>query len=171
MRITGGKWKGRRPKVIKGFKGRPTTDFGREGLFNLLNARVDLEGLHVLELFGGTGMVALEFLSRDCGSVTSVESDAKAVRGMTTLARDWDVDDWSVGSRQRLQFIERSLTQYDLIFADPPYDLPELPELRDRVWAAPCWCPALVYLGARRTNRRFGLCALRGNPEVRSRPF
>ena len=46
----------------EGFKGRPTTDFGREGLFNLLNARVDLEGLHVLELFGGTGMVALEFL-------------------------------------------------------------------------------------------------------------
>ena len=44
MRITGGKWKGRRPKVAKGFKGRPTTDFGREGLFNLLNARVDLEG-------------------------------------------------------------------------------------------------------------------------------
>jgi 16S rRNA (guanine(966)-N(2))-methyltransferase RsmD len=133
MRITGGKWKGQRPKVAKGFKGRPTTDFGREGLFNLLNARVNLAGLHVLELFGGTGMVALEFLSRDCGSVTSVENDPTAVRGMSKLARDWDVDDWSVVRGNALQFIERSLTQYDLIFADPPYDLPDLPELPGQV--------------------------------------
>ncbi len=133
MRITGGRWKGRRPKVARGFKGRPTTDFGRESLFNLLDARVSLGGLHVLELFGGTGMVALEFLSRECGSVTSVELDPKAVRSMTALARDWEIEDWSVVRGNVLQFIKRSLTQYDLIFADPPYDLPELAELPGRI--------------------------------------
>lgn len=137
MRITGGKWKGRRPKFVKGFQGRPTTDFGREGLFNLLNSRVDLEGLHVLDLFGGTGMVALEFLSRDCASVTSVELDAKAVRGMNTAAREWEVDDWSVVRGNGLHFIEKSLTQFDLVFADPPYDLTELPQLPERVLSGP----------------------------------
>ena len=58
---------------LKGFQGRPTTDFGREGLFNLLSSRVDLDGAQVLDLFAGTGMVSLEFLSRGAASVTSVE--------------------------------------------------------------------------------------------------
>ena len=55
VRITGGAWRGRRLKPMKGFQGRPTTDFGREGLFNLLRTRVDLEGAQVLDLFAGTG--------------------------------------------------------------------------------------------------------------------
>lgn len=129
MRITGGEWRGRRPKMIKGFQGRPTTDFGRESLFNLLNARVDIEGLSVLELFAGTGMVALEFLSRGAGSVTSVELQPAAIRGMSQLAREWKLDDWQIVRGDALQFIQRSLTQFDVIFADPPYDLPELSSL------------------------------------------
>ena len=80
MRITGGAWRGRRLPELKGFRGRPTTDFGREGLFNLLSSRVDLEGAQVLDLFAGTGMVSLEFLSRGAGSVTAVERAPKACR-------------------------------------------------------------------------------------------
>ena len=133
MRITGGQWKGRRPKIAKGFQGRPTTDFGREGLFNLLNSRVDLEGLTVLDLFAGTGMVALEFLSRGSEAVTSVEQNPGAVRGIATLIRDWEIEGWQVIRADAVQFIRKSLTQYDLVFADPPYDLPHLDALPEAV--------------------------------------
>ncbi|MDE0978825.1 MAG: RsmD family RNA methyltransferase, partial [Flavobacteriales bacterium] len=78
MRVTGGSFKGRRPRLVKGFKGRPTTDFGRESLFNLLRSRLDIEGADVLDLFSGTGMVSLEFASRGCSSVTAVEMDIRA---------------------------------------------------------------------------------------------
>lgn len=133
MRITGGTWKGRRPKISKGFRGRPTTDFGREGLFNLLRSRIDLPGKSVLELFAGTGMVGLEFLSRGCDSVTSIELDARAVRSMMDIAREWELDDWEIVRGDALKFLQHSATQFDLIFADPPYDLDELEVLPQRI--------------------------------------
>ena len=80
MRITGGQWKGRRLPELKGFAGRPTTD--REGLFNLLSSRVDVEGAHVLDLFAGTGVVRLNS-QPGAGSVTAVEKAPKACRFMT----------------------------------------------------------------------------------------
>ena len=133
MRITGGSYKGRRPKISKSFKGRPTTDFGRESLFNLLRSRVDIEGLSVLELFAGTGMVGLEFFSRGCASVVSVEKDPAAVRGMHSIARAWELDQWQIVRGDALGFAKKSLTQYDLVFADPPYDLPELTKIPEWV--------------------------------------
>ena len=129
MRITGGSYKGRRPKVSKSFKGRPTTDFGRESLFNVLRSRLDIEGLAVLELFAGTGMIALEFFSRGCESVVSVEKDPAAVRGMHSIARSWELDQWQIVRADAMGFVKKSLTQYDLVFADPPFDLPELKKI------------------------------------------
>ena len=79
MRITGGALKGRRLPEVKGFTGRPTTDFGRESLFNVLGNKVDFEELDVLDLFAGTGMVSLEFASRGARTVTAVEKDVRAV--------------------------------------------------------------------------------------------
>ena len=133
MRITGGTFKGRRPKVSKSFKGRPTTDFGRESLFNLLRSRFDLEGTSVLELFAGTGMVGLEFFSRGCASVVSVEKDSAAVRAMHGIARTWEVDEWQIVRADAMGFVKKSLTQYDLVFADPPFDLPELTKIPEWV--------------------------------------
>ena len=129
MRITGGQWKGRRLPELKGFAGRPTTDFGREGLFNLLSSRVDVEGAHVLDLFAGTGVVSLEFLSRGAGSVTAVEKAPKACRFMTNQAAALPTDDLQAVCGNVFQFLQRPMTQFDLVFADPPYDLPELEKL------------------------------------------
>jgi 16S rRNA (guanine(966)-N(2))-methyltransferase RsmD len=137
MRITGGEFKGRRPKVSRSFKGRPTTDFGRESLFNVLRSRVDLDGLVILELFAGTGMVALEFLSRGCESVVSVEKDPGAIRGMHSIARSWELDQWQIIRGDAMGFVKKSLTQYDLIFADPPYDLAELTAIPKLVMESP----------------------------------
>ena len=89
MRITGGTWRGRRLPDLKGFQGRPTTDFGREGLFNLLSSRVDVVDAQVLDLFSGTGMVALEFLSRGAASVTSVERRPVPAGSQWTKPTNW----------------------------------------------------------------------------------
>ncbi len=133
MRITGGQWKGRRPKISKGFRGRPTTDFGREGLFNLMRSRADITDAVVLDLFAGTGMVGLEFLSRGAESVTSVELDPRAIRGLSQLARDWELDQWQIVRGDAMLFAGKSLTQFDIVFADPPFDLPQLAQLPETV--------------------------------------
>jgi 16S rRNA (guanine966-N2)-methyltransferase len=133
MRITGGEWRGRRLPELKGFGGRPTTDFGREGLFNLLSSRVDLDGIHVLDLFAGTGMVSLEFLSRGAASVTSVEVAPKACRFAVSQAAKLGSDDLHVVCADVWGFLNKPLTQFDLVFADPPYDMPKLDVLPDVV--------------------------------------
>ena len=131
MRITGGAWRGRRLPELKGFQGRPTTDFGREGLFNLLSSRGDLEGAQVLDLFAGTGMVSLEFLSRGAGSVTAVERAPKACRFAVQQASQLGSDDLHTVCADVWGFLKKPLTQFDLVFADPPYDMPKLDTLPD----------------------------------------
>lgn len=136
MRVTGGELRGRRPKPVKGFSGRPTTDFGREGLFNLLRSRVDIEGANVLDLFAGTGMVSLEFASRGCASVTCVEMDGRAVRSIQQMFDTFGLDQGQAIRGNALDFIKRALTSFDIVFADPPYDLPEMAELPERILAS-----------------------------------
>ncbi len=133
MRVTGGSLKGRRPQLVKGFKGRPTTDFGRESLFNLLRSRVDIEGADVLDLFAGTGMVGLEFASRGCSSVTAVEMDIRAVRAIQNMFRVFELENSQVIRGNALDFIKRAMTSYDVIFADPPYGLEGLEGIPKRV--------------------------------------
>ena len=118
---------------MKGFKGRPTTDFGREGLFNLLSSRVDLSGLHILDLFSGTGMVSLECLSRGAASVTAVEKAPKACRFAMAQAAQLGSDDLHTVCADVWTFLNKPLTQFDLVFADPPYDMPRLTSLPEVV--------------------------------------
>ena len=75
MRIITGIYKGRHFDIPKTFKARPTTDFAKENIFNVLNAYIDFEGATALDLFSGTGSISLELLSRGCASVISVEAD------------------------------------------------------------------------------------------------
>ena len=133
MRITGGEWRGRRLPELKGFRGRPTTDFGREGLFNLLSSRVELKGAHVLDLFAGTGMVSLEFLSRGAASVTAIEQAPKACRFAMEQANHLGSEDLTTICTDVWNFISKPLTQFDLIFADPPYDMPRIVELPNKI--------------------------------------
>ena len=133
MRVTGGELKGRRPQLVKGFKGRPTTDFGRESLFNLLRSRLDVEDSDVLDLFAGTGMVGLEFASRGCGTLTAVEQDTRAVRAIQQMFRFFELDHCTAIRGNALDFIKRALTSYDIVFADPPFGLDGLEMIPARV--------------------------------------
>ena len=156
MRITGGAWRGRRLPELKGFQGRPTTDFGSEGLFNLLSSRVDLEGAQVLDLFAGTGMVSLEFLSRGAGSVTAVERAPKACRFAVQQASQLGSDDLHTVCADVWGFLKKPLTQFDLVFDSQEWNS----------------CPrGLVHPGARRAHGCVGQVRTCSFEEIRTRPF
>lgn len=133
MRIIGGSLKGRRFSPPRHFKGRPTTDFGREGLFNLLRSRLELDGLEALDLFAGSGAVSFELASRGAVSVTAIEQDSGACRYIQKQAQDFGLDAIRVVRADVFAFLGRAMTQYELVFADPPYTDPRLETLPDLV--------------------------------------
>ena len=136
MRIIGGRLKGRRINPPSDFKARPTTDFAREGLFNILNNRVDFEGLDVLDLFSGTGSISYEFASRGVAAVHLVEKDMRHVNGIKKMLRELELENTKVIHIDVRTFLKACSVKYDLVFADPPYELPWLKELPDLVTQA-----------------------------------
>ena len=133
MRIIGGKYKGRRIDPPSNFKARPTTDFAREGLFNILNNRIDFETVHVLDLFSGTGSISYEFASRGAASVHLVEKDIRHIAGIKRIIRELDLKNIRPIHIDVKAFLKTCLKKYDIVFADPPYDLSWLRDLPDLV--------------------------------------
>ena len=133
MRITGGTWRGRRFKPMKSFKGRPTTDFAREGLFNLLRSRIELDGARVLDLFAGTGIVGMECASRGAASITVIEKQRNACAYIKSCFEELGYDGAKVINMNAFKFLEGVGGRYDLVFADPPYDLKNLAKIPESV--------------------------------------
>lgn len=137
MRIITGRYKGKHFEVPRSFKARPTTDFAKENLFNVLRAYVDFEETRALDLFAGTGSITLELLSRGCPEVVSVERDRQHHAFVRAAVEHCIAGDADVVARvlnaDALRYIARSAEAFDLVFADPPYALRELAELPDRV--------------------------------------
>lgn len=126
MRIISGKYGRRRFDVPHNITARPTTDMAREGLFNLLAGMVDLDGLRCADLFAGTGAISLELLSRGADTVTAVEKATVQARFITSVARQLDERNLTVIKGDVFRFVASCNEPFDLVFADPPYDLPEL---------------------------------------------
>lgn len=133
MRIISGKYKGRHFDIPRSFKARPTTDFAKENLFNILNNTVDFEETKALDLFSGTGSISLELLSRGCQEVTSVEMDSLHFSFLKKSQATLNDNNWKIVRDDVFRFIRRCTAQYDLIFADPPYALKELSEIPDMI--------------------------------------
>ncbi|MBO7459054.1 MAG: 16S rRNA (guanine(966)-N(2))-methyltransferase RsmD [Paludibacteraceae bacterium] len=129
MRIISGTYGGRRLSPPKNITARPTTDFAKESLFNLLNNRMDFEGIDMLDLFAGTGGIGIECVSRGARSVTAVEIAHVQQNWIITCCRQLDIHNLSVIRGDVFKFLNACHTKYDLIFADPPYALEELPLL------------------------------------------
>lgn len=134
MRVIPGKYKGRHFDVPRTFKARPTTDFAKENLFNVLNGYIDWdEQPSALDLFAGTGSITLELLSRGCSQVISVEKDPmhyKFIKGIIDYLQDLN----AVPVRGDVfKYLSQCRGRFDIIFADPPYVLKEIPELPDMV--------------------------------------
>jgi len=134
MRVITGKYKGRHFDVPRTFKARPTTDFAKENLFNVLQGYIDFdEEPTALDLFSGTGSITLELLSRGCSRVVSVEADAlhySFIRGFVEKLQDLNAFPVKADV---FRFLSKCHEQFDFIFADPPYALPQLEQLPDIV--------------------------------------
>lgn len=127
-RIISGKWKAKKISAPKNFDVRPTTDFAKEALFSILANRYELEFCSVLDLFAGIGSISLELASRDCQDITAVEMNPKHASFISTTTAELqmalqinvqrgDVFDWLKKNRNK--------KTYDIVFADPPFELDE----------------------------------------------
>lgn len=134
MRIITGLYKGRRFDIPKTFKARPTTDFAKENIFNVLMGYTDFEDAQALDLFAGTGSITLELLSRGCSQVVSVEKDRDHARFISQCIDKIGTDKNVLIRGDVFKFIKNCHRKFDFIFADPPYALPELPTIPDLVF-------------------------------------
>lgn len=146
MRIIGGRLKGKAIDPPKTYKARPTTDFAKEGLFNVLDNEYEFEDLAVLDLFGGTGSIGLEFISRGAALVDSVEMNPENVAFIRRSAASLGVRNLNVVHCNVFDFLEICTRKYDIIFADPPYALDGLASLPDKVLACDILHPDCYFI-------------------------
>ncbi|MCD8313496.1 MAG: RsmD family RNA methyltransferase [Bacteroidales bacterium] len=134
MRIIGGKLRGKVITPPAGYRARPTTDFAKEGLFNTIGSEYEFEDLAVLDLFGGTGSISFEFASRGAAKVHCVEMAPANAAFIRSQAAKFSLDNIVTVVRHNVfDFLEICRIRFDIIFADPPYALEELPTLPDRI--------------------------------------
>ena len=107
----------------KNLRARPTTDFAKENLFNVLGNVVDFEGIDVLDLFAGTGSISYEFASRGAASVTSVEINAVHYNFIRTTAKTYGLTNIHPVKANVFLYLKSCAKKYDVIFSDAPYDL------------------------------------------------
>lgn len=135
MRIISGKFKGRRfyPPADK-WPTRPTTDFAKEGLYNILENRIGWTEISMLDLFGGTGNHGYESISRGCRSVVYVDKHAPAIQFVRRTIAELNIgDQMKVVRSDVFQFVRQCTERFDFIFAGPPYGMPLLETLPDEI--------------------------------------
>lgn len=126
MRIIRGLHRGRQIFPPKNLPVRPTTDFAKEALFNILEHQYDFTDLEVLDLFAGTGSISYEFASRDCRSVTAVDSHQGCVTFMVETAKKLDFKNIKVFRSDVFKFLKHNKKPFHLVFADPPFNFEDL---------------------------------------------
>ncbi|KAA6303469.1 MAG: Ribosomal RNA small subunit methyltransferase D [Candidatus Ordinivivax streblomastigis] len=129
MRIVSGKYKSRRFDVPHSFQARPTTDFAKENLFNVIANRIDLEDTMALDLFSGTGSISFELLSRGCKEVVCVENNSVHYAFIKKVQRELKDERLQAIKGDVFRFLNACRQPFDFIFADPPYALKELPQI------------------------------------------
>jgi len=123
LRIVSGTYRSKRIEIPGFFKARPTTDSAKESLFNIIANYFDFEGLTVLDLFAGTGSISLEFASRGAASVELVEIEKRYTDFIQKTINRLGMEQVQVIRSDTFRFIRNPVGTYDIIFADPPYDM------------------------------------------------
>jgi len=126
MRIIGGVHKGKKLHPPKGLPVRPTTDFAKEGLFNVLRHHIDIEGAEILDLCAGTGSISFEFASREAKSVIAIDQDYACIRHIKQSASNLSLNNIKAIKAELLKFINRLNGKFDIIFVDPPYEFEQI---------------------------------------------
>lgn len=133
MRIISGIYKGKVLSPPKNLPTRPTTDFAKTGLFNMLNNRLDYESTSVLDLCAGTGNITLEFASRGAKYITSVDQHAACVKYISDTAKELKFSNIKTWKIDLFRFIDKTEEKFDLIFADPPYDATWIEQIHEKI--------------------------------------
>lgn len=132
MRVVSGELRGRRFSPPESFSARPTTDFAKENLFNVLANIIDFEEIKVLDIFSGTGSITYEMVSRGCTDVTSVELNYNHQKFIAKTISEFGIKKQAHSIKaDAFKFVQNTTETYDLIFADPPFDLERASELPD----------------------------------------
>lgn len=134
MRIVSGTYKGRLITPPKNFRARPTTDFAKENLFNILSNTFDFSELDVLDLFSGTGSISYEFASRGCKSVVSIESNFKHQLFIKKTIEVLGLENVQSIKSDAFRYVKSCPNKFDIVFADPPYDLKEMESIPDFIF-------------------------------------
>ncbi|GAA4315196.1 16S rRNA (guanine(966)-N(2))-methyltransferase RsmD [Mucilaginibacter gynuensis] len=129
MRIIGGTLRGLRINPPQNLPVRPTTDLAKEALFNILQNQIDLDGIKVLDLFSGTGNISLEFASRGASLVQAVDRNQGGIIFLKDTAQKHRLENIKTFKADVFKYLDIESEKYDLIFADPPYDLNKIPEI------------------------------------------
>ena len=146
MRIIGGRLKGKTILPPAGYKARPTTDFAREGLFNVLDNEYEFEDLKVLDLFGGTGAISFEFASRGAARVYAVEMVRENATFIKREAERLGLPNVTVVRDNVFDFLPVCREKFDIVFADPPFALEGLDTLPDRVFSQDILHPGAYFI-------------------------
>lgn len=136
MRIIGGQWGRRRLRTPNNLKLRPTTDQAKEALFNILNNRLYFQDIEVLDLFAGTGSIGIEFASRGAQRVTAVESNPIHFRCIQQIKETLQIEQMQILRSDVFKFLQHNSYAYDLVFADPPYEMDTIEELPNKLLKA-----------------------------------
>ncbi|WP_304067226.1 16S rRNA (guanine(966)-N(2))-methyltransferase RsmD [Pedobacter glucosidilyticus] len=129
MRIIGGTLKGIRLNPPKKLPVRPTTDIAKEALFNILTNQLEISDLKILDLFSGTGNISLEFASRGAQEIIAVDRDFGCYGYLKAISKDLNLTQIKAIKSDVFKFLNTENQTFDLIFADPPYDLTNIPEI------------------------------------------
>ena len=135
MRIISGIFRGKRIHPPGNFKARPTTDFAKENLFNILIHQFNIEEMDVLDLFSGTGSISYEFASRGARSVLAIEMAPAHFKFIQETCRSLQIEQISVIRADAFRYLKKPIQSFDIIFADPPYDHSGLEEIPDLIFS------------------------------------
>ncbi len=134
MRVISGTHKSRTIPLPKDYNARPTTDFSKESLFNILSNNFNFDSLTVLDLFSGTGSISYEFASRGCPYVTAIEQSFQNIKQIKKIITLFKMDQISAIKTDAFHFLNSTKAGYDIIFADPPYEMNGIESLPDIIF-------------------------------------
>ncbi|HRS54562.1 MAG TPA: RsmD family RNA methyltransferase [Bacteroidales bacterium] len=129
MRIISGAYKGRKINFPKNIKVRPTTDMAKEALFNILANKVNFENIRVLDLYAGTGGITFEFASRGCIEIVAVDINYQCISFINTFAKNLNMTNIKTINSSAYSYLVNNKKPFDVIFADPPYDIKSTDQL------------------------------------------
>lgn len=129
MRIISGIYKGKKLSPPNNLPVRPTTDYAKESLFNILNNHFTFDRLTVLDCFSGTGNISYEFLSRGAKSVDSIDANFNCIAYQKKIKQELNFENFHPKKHDVFKKLKHQPAHYDIIFSDPPYNLHNIPEI------------------------------------------